>query len=264
MSLFRYPGGKTKQAATIAAFSGPVGTIVEPFVGGGSIFLHFLKTGMAQKAIINDKDPNISAFWKTMFGSSEHEFDKLVALVRQPVTLEHFNLLRKTPPLTLVDKAYYGLFFNRTTFSGISTAGPIGGQGQKSKWAVNCRYPTATLVREMTSIRNAYKGKVTVSSQDFGPFMALHRSDKNSLMYIDPPYYKKGSSLYPCQMPPADHIRLRDAVDNINVPFIVSYDTAPEVKKLYGAYTIKEISPLYTINGVKTFNKQGKEYVITP
>src|SRR5690242_4366828 len=72
MSFFRYPGGKSKLREQIAAkLKAIAGTADleyrEPFFGGGSIGLLFLKENQNLKRIwINDFDLGISSLWSTV------------------------------------------------------------------------------------------------------------------------------------------------------------------------------------------------------
>lgn len=53
-------------------------------------------------------------------------------------------------------------------------------------------------------------------------------------MYLDPPYYVKGQGLYENHYRHDDHIEIAKLVKTkINLPWIVSYDHAPEIVDMY-------------------------------
>jgi DNA adenine methylase len=56
--LIKYPGGKAALAPAIsAAFGEPCrGTYIEPFVGGGSVYLHRAAAGEVERAHLSDRD----------------------------------------------------------------------------------------------------------------------------------------------------------------------------------------------------------------
>jgi DNA adenine methylase len=64
---------------------------------------------------------------------------------------------------------------------------------------------------------------------------------QNSLVYLDPPYYENADRLYKNHYKHDDHLAIADLVVNkITLPWIVSYDNTPEIRKLYtGVSTIK-------------------------
>lgn len=260
MSIFRYPGGKTKLARVISAAASGKKYFAEPFVGGGSVFLHVLKHTDAH-VLINDKDPLIFAFWSVVFGHSPDDFDALVERIRSTdITIETFNTLRSTTPESTVDMAYYALFFNRTTFSGIRTSGPIGGYAQGGKYTVDCRFNTERIIAEMKSLRADYR-RVSVTGLDFADFIKTVPHD-DCLIYADPPYYVKGPQLYPETMDDADHERLATSLHGRR--FLLSYDAHPFIAALYEDWAdIRDVALTYTMTGTGRKNNKVTEYLIS-
>jgi DNA adenine methylase len=56
---------------------------------------------------------------------------------------------------------------------------------------------------------------------------------RQSFFCIDPPYFNKGSSLYTSFYKPADHKAVANAVLELEYPWIVTYDNAEEIRRLY-------------------------------
>lgn len=251
-SIFRYPGGKSRKAKVLLELMPSDMTLVEPFVGGGSIF-----SAYGGPAIINDKDRTIASFWKVLFGP-EPAFQELLGLMEQTPTIELFRQLREDKGSTRVDFAYRGIFFNRTTFSGIHKSHPIGGYGQTSQWTVDCRYDFSSLKKLMVELRDRKAG-TRVSCTDFEKFL-----DKNDgFVFADPPYYKQGDALYPEKMKPEDHERLRNALRKRK--FLLTYDDHPKVRELYADFKIETMEHLYTMrrHGPAPSNHKISELVIT-
>jgi len=267
MSLFRYPGGKSKLVKHFTPFV-PAGahTLYEPFVGGGSVFTYMLRNNLVQRASINDIDPFVSAFWKVLFGASDRDYENLIDLMDCRPTAKQFDTMRETKPVSIVDRAFYAIFFNRTTFSGIMSSGKIGGNAQTGKWTVDCRYNAPRLIAEANDLRR-YRDRVVVRNVDFSEVLPC--AGQGDFVYLDPPYIKKGGDLYTKShqlMSLEDHTRLRDVLRELSankIPFLLSYDVCDEVEELYAGFTFHNLAATHTISGKKTQNKKTKEYLIT-
>ncbi len=62
-------------------------------------------------------------------------------------------------------------------------------------------------------------------------------SDEHSFMYLDPPYYKNGSSLYLNAYNHQDHENLRDLMAGLrNLKWMISYDDVEEIHQLYEGF----------------------------
>lgn len=70
----------------------------------------------------------------------------------------------------------------------------------------------------------------------------------SSLVYLDPPYYVQGSSLYREFYRPENHRRLKSSLDALKLPWLLSYDNVDEIKELYCDYQQKEVSFSYSVH----------------
>lgn len=81
--------------------------------------------------------------------------------------------------------------------------------------------------------------KVVIENLDFQ--RVLHNYDrKNTLFYLDPPYYE-AEKYYSDRFIPDDHIRLKESLDHIKGKFVLSYNDCEYIRKLYNEYKIIEI-----------------------
>jgi DNA adenine methylase len=260
ISLLRYPGGKTKLLPILKEYISALGfkngdTWYEPFVGGGSVALNIACRYPHSSLYLNDLDQEIAALWRVISGNKE-AFDTLYHMIDLTPTIENFNYLRGREPTTDYERAFYAVYFNHTTFSGIRTSGPIGGAGQKSKWSISCRYNAKKIQKDLLSARKLLQGRTRVSDIDGIDFVRAI----NGFLYIDPPYFHKGESLYRHTI---DHSALAEVLkrkDN----WLLSYDAADEVKQLYDFANIDEVPARYSIAGKKYKWAGKKEYIITP
>ena len=83
-SFFRYPGGKSRLAKQIFnSIEGKVdlntvNSYIEPFIGGGSMFLYMVqRLEKLQYCVINDKDNGIYAIWETLLSNPDGLIGKI-------------------------------------------------------------------------------------------------------------------------------------------------------------------------------------------
>lgn len=214
------------------------------FVGGGSVALAFAKDNPHHSLFLNDLDPRIASFWSVVAGGGE-ELDALLKRMQTVPTVDLFYSIQETKPDSRLDKAYHAIFLNRTAFSGILHCGPIGGKKQAGRWKVNCRYHPDKLSGEILAAHRILMGRTIVTNQD-ALFTASYAS---GTLYLDPPYYVKGSQLYDVSMNHAQHIQLSNILRNKH-SWVLSYDRAPVLEEIYRQFAYVDIiTPTYTIQG---------------
>jgi DNA adenine methylase len=262
---FRYPGGKGKLAANpmFRSLLDPLlvgaDTFYEGFLGSASITLDVALRYPNMKFVATDYDFTISGFWELIGTGTDAQVQELIALIAQPPTVELFRALRAKPPVTLVERAYHAIFFNRTTFSGIAMAQPIGGFKQTSKWTINCRYNAPLLQKKVQNLRTLLAGRLTVTNED--AILWLQRIPAGVPLYLDPPYFVKGDVLYPIKMDEMQHGKLADVLVT-RTNWIMSYDICDEIREKYTFAKLIELGFRYSINGKKTEWKNTNEFLI--
>ena len=266
MTPFRYPGSKNKLLKTLRV---PLDKIIyngdsfsDAFVGGGSVLLDVATRHPQLKLFANDKDRWVYCFWKLVSRTDRRQLEDLFVLMKSSPTIDLFNELRQ--PFDDMDEvgcAYRCIFFNRTTFSGIASSGPIGGQAQKSKWTVDCRYNADRLIEKIEACHMLLSGRTTVENCDILEYKYLTHG--TGPVYLDPPYYVKGGSLYNAKMSGLDHKKLADTLLSRD-GWVLSYDDCPEIQSLYARKKTSVIVPVrYCINGEKSDWKSTGELIIT-
>ena len=252
ISPLRYPGGKRWilpfLIRLLEATGGRRKLFVEPFVGGGSVTMGLLESGYAENAVINDLDPLVAAFWSVVFSK---DVDALVDRVRTArVTLDEWNTLKAQDDDcgTDVDRAFRCLFLNRTSFSGIinRTAGPIGGNAQSGEYGVGCRFNLpriASRISELGRLRDrvlirgcgTWQGMADRIDMEIVPGSGFRPDDV--FWYLDPPFYHKADRLYRRWFETSDHDELHRFLGmTIYGHWLLSYDSAPEIERLYGGH----------------------------
>ncbi|MBC7767455.1 MAG: DNA adenine methylase [Phycisphaerales bacterium] len=239
-SPLRYPGGKAclfDLATSVLELNDlERGHYAEPYAGGCGLALKLLYGGHVSDIHINDIDPGVWAFWHCVLNRT----DAFVARVQKtPVTIKEWRRQQAiygrcdtSKPLAL---GFATFFLNRTNRSGvIKDAGVIGGLKQNGEYKIGCRFNRDDLSKRIRRVAK-YRDRIHLTNMDAIHFM--RRCEKKlpecSLLFIDPPYYKKGSSLYTSFYLAKDHARVAEVVTGLENPWIVTYDDAPEIRQLY-------------------------------
>jgi DNA adenine methylase len=239
----RYPGGKGKLVPYVKRIFDANdlvdGVYVEPYAGGAAVALELLLHEYARKIYINDISPGVAAFWRSVLGNT----DALsAAILGAKVTMEEWH--RQRAILLSPDEhddlalGYATFFMNRTNRSGILSAGVIGGKEQKGKWKLDARFNTVDLVKRIEAIARV-KNRIVFHQLDAIEFLdrVAPELPAKSLVYLDPPYYVKGSDLYLHHYRHDDHVSIAKRVAKLKSKnWIVSYDNAPEVRPLYSQF----------------------------
>jgi D12 class N6 adenine-specific DNA methyltransferase len=262
-SPLRYPGGKAAFAPFIAnlmklnKISG--GHYLEPYAGGAGVALELLFHGHASHIHINDLDPAIHAFWESVV----HHSDELLDLLwSTPITIEEWykwrSILRDSSNGDIVEKGFATLFVNRTNRSGILNAGVIGGKDQLGKYKLDARFKKEDIAARIKNIADK-KHKISVYCMDSLDILECCADilPKKSLVYLDPPYYKKGKQLYRNFYNHNDHVNIAKMIQkkSFKWPWIVSYDNTEEICKMYK----NSLSISYGINYTAQHHYTGNE-----
>lgn len=262
-SPLRYPGGKYKLYSYIKELvnQNNSSTYIEPFAGGSAISFALLFEGVVKKVIINDYDYSIYCFWHCVLNNP----DELINLIfNTPVTIEEWHKqkeIRKNiynyDPLKV---AFSTFFLNRTNRSGIiDKAGPIGGLEQNGEYKIDCRFNRITLAKKIKEIAR-YRDNIFLHNMDAMEFIEEEiLNTKRSFTFFDPPYYNKGHGLYTNFYNHGDHENLAKTINTLlkNRKWIVTYDTANEIKQFYHKSPFISFSLSYTLQS----KKSGLEYM---
>ncbi|PND37956.1 DNA methyltransferase [Paucibacter aquatile] len=239
----RYPGGKGKLVPFVKrileANSLVDGAYVEPYAGGAAVALELLLQEYVRKIYINDISAGVAAFWRSVLDNT----DALCAAISgASVTMDEWYRQREIQrqpdqhdDLTL---GFSTFFLNRTNRSGILNAGVIGGKAQTGKWKIDARFNAADLVTRIHAIARV-RERIEFHQQDALAFIdeIAPKLPSKSLLYLDPPYYVKGSDLYLHHYQHDDHLKIAKRIARLRTKnWIVSYDNAPEIGPMYGRF----------------------------
>lgn len=239
-SPLRYPGGKNKLAQfidKICVDNNISGHYVEPYAGGASVALYLLLEKRVQKITINDFDRSLYAFWWAVLNRTE-ALCKMIETtdITVDVWQEMKQVQKNKKNAPLLELGFSTLFLNRTNRSGILNGGIIGGLSQKGDYMIDCRFNKAAIIKRIKLIAN-HKNKIQLYNLDALELIRIvnkESSNKNTILYFDPPYFLKGPKLYMNSYKEDDHEKVASAIKDINdLHWIVSYDNNSKIKKMY-------------------------------
>jgi DNA adenine methylase len=156
---------------------------------------------------------------------------------------------RRAATAPLLHLGFAAFFLNRTNRSGIiESAGMIGGARQRGRWKLDARYNGPELAERIARVAR-YRDRIGVFNLDAVDFLRHCAGDlpPRALAYLDPPYYVKGQQrLYANYYNDADHATIAGVLPSLKFPWVVSYDDAPQIRRLYRGYRRTSYSLRYT------------------
>ncbi len=237
----------------------------EIFFGAGSICFELLeKQKNISKIQINDFDKGISALWTAVMIDSEGLIDKIKEYKPTKEDFYKFKeeLLNVPDSYDITEVGFKKLVIHQISYSGLGTrsGGPLGGEKQKSKYKIDCRWSPKTLIKNINKIQKLFNGVDIIGNKCWGKDFEEITYGNGAVLYLDPPYFIKGDELYQHSFSTEDHERLAACLKKCKHNWVLSYDSCAEIKQLYKWAKIKEISTMYSINGIT----EKKELLICP
>ena len=239
----RYPGSKkflVNYIDDLLASNNLLGcTFIEPYAGSVAVGLELLRRKHIERLVICEKDVLLYAFWECVFRHT----DELCSYIETtPITIETWLRLeelrdaKEAEPDNLVLLGFAGLFFNRTNFSGILKANPIGGINQTSQYRIDCRFNKTTIIKTIRDL-SKYEKTVEVYHNDAINFLqaqTMRFIANNCFVYLDPPYFEQGKKIYRHYYSNYDHLILARYIQKVRYyDWLISYDDAPFICGLY-------------------------------
>ena len=163
---------------------------------------------------------------------------------------QEFERLLKTQPETLTDieRAARFLYLQNQAFGGKVTGQSFG---------VSIDRPARFDFVKLNDRIRAVGGRlasVTIERQDFETFIKRYDT-KDTLFYLDPPYWGNETDYGKGVFTRADFERLRDCLTGIKGRFILSLNDTPQVKELFKNFTIEQTDVTYSISKTGCCNR---------
>jgi DNA adenine methylase len=261
-SPLRYPGGKQILFPTLCkllelnGFSGKC--YAEPYAGGAGAALGLLFGEHVDRLLLNDADPAIFSFWTSVLTKTD-EFLKLVR--DSPLTVEEWHrqkaIYSRPTKVGTLKLGFSAFYLNRCNRSGIiANAGVIGGLEQKGTWKIDARFNRTELMRRISRVAR-YSDRIAVFNLDALNFLEQHTNQpdqhKGCFVYLDPPYYVKGSQLYLSYYSDADHRALSSYLQKrAKFAWVLTYDDAEQIRSLYARLNVIPFNLRYSASTSRT------------
>lgn len=269
LSPLRYPGGK----AGFSPFLTDVldlndlrgVTYFEPYAGGAGAALALLADKVVSHIHINDADWRIYSFWKSVLEDSDWFVGQIMSAgLDLPEWHHHREVCLNPSNHSGREVGFAAFYMNRCNRSGVLGGGPIGGYEQKGEWRLDVRFTKEALADRVIQIGKV-KDEISVSNYDAVEFLKLRlpkgNGRKSAFVYLDPPYVVKGQRLYMNSYEPGDHDEIARYVGAQKLlPWVMSYDDATLVRKLYQDQQIGFLPINYSLQEKRSTN----ELVIAP
>lgn len=252
-SPLRYPGGKSLMTNFFVDLFRRNGlqeiVYAEPYAGGAGAAINLLLNGHVNEIVINDANIGIYSFWNYLIHNSEHFIQAVQDI---PVTLSEWHkqkeiITKEKEPSFELGVATF--FMSRTNRSGVILGGAIGGSTEekqnKAKYKIDCRFNKQDLIQRLKTIA-AKKEHIKATNEDALSF--LRQLDNNVFVYLDPPYYVKGKSLYMNHYDGKDHEKLAHYLQNeAGFNWVLSYDDVSQIRSLYAHSELYRFPLKYTV-----------------
>lgn len=277
----RYAGGKSRAIKHITPYVTNVNKIVSPFLGGGSLEVHWASLG--KEVVGYDLFDVLVNFWNVLLNNREELVEKLKEIT--PTSEEYSRIKEilmkwdntqemlkdwktdhyKRDEVINLDNvtaaAYY--YFNHNTSYGPGYLG----------WGSSV-YLTEKKWNDMIDKISKFElPKLSVEQGSFEEIIPKHNED---FLYLDPPYYlekdsdnKMFTGIYPMRNIPIhhdgfDHELLRDLLKKHKGGFILSYNNCETIREYYKEFEFHYPSWNYSMgNGEKRIGKNRTEAGIT-
>ncbi len=217
----------------------------------GGIFLR--RTQIPKAEIINDINGELVNLYRivrrypnTLYKETEFMF----------ASRQEFERLLKTQPETLTDieRAARFLYLQNQAFGGKVTGQSFGVSIDRP-----ARFDFVKLNDRIRAVGERL-ASVTIERQDFETFIKRYDT-KDTLFYLDPPYWGNETDYGKGVFTRADFERLRDCLTGIKGRFILSLNDTPQVKELFKNFTIEQTDVTYSISKTGCCNRS--ELIIT-
>ena len=266
--ILKWVGGKRQLLSEIIPLiDESCDNYVEPFIGGGAVLFRL----QPKKAIINDYNTELINVYRTV----RDDLDGLVALLKEH---EKYNssdyyyevrALDRTPDfdkMSNLEKAARIIYLNKTCYNGLYRVNSLGQFNSPYGRYKNPNIVNEVVLRAISKYLN--RNEISISSGDYKD--VLNDIEKNSFVYLDPPYmpisssssftgYTEGGFGYDKQ------VELKEECDKLNskgVHFLQSNSDCEEIRELYKDYRIKVVKAKRAINSDAKKRGQINEVLI--
>ncbi len=228
-------------------------TYAEPFVGMGGIF--FRRRLRPRAEIINDRARDVANLFRIL----QRHYPQFLEVLRfQLTTRAEFERLIATDPDTLTDleRAARFLYLQRTAFGGKVSGRNFGVSKDRP-----ARFNLTTLEPDLEDLHARLAG-VVIECLDWSGFLARYDGPA-TLFYLDPPYWGSEGDYGRALFDRAAFARMAEALASLKGRFLMSINDVPEIRDLFAAFHLAEVTTRYTIGAKNDPKARRAELLIS-
>ncbi len=248
-SIIAWVGGKKRlREQIIDEFpKEKLGLYVEVFGGAGWVLL--ARDKHAKYEVYNDINKNLSTLFKCVKYHRE-ELEKEIEF--NLYSRDEFNYQKKILNLdNMTDIQRSAIFFSLIKHS-------FGSKGLDFATRGRSKIEAISRFKDLAKRLD----RVVIENKDFEELLSVY-DRKDTLFYLDPPYYnsEKYYKDYGYKFDESDHLRLKSALDKVSGKWILSYNDNDFTRELYKNYNILEVERKECLSSDYN-DKQYKELII--
>lgn len=260
-SPLRYPGGKNRAISLISRhIPTDFDEFREPFVGGGSVFIHTKQKYPDKQFWINDLYRLLHIFWDRVQNNSDAVIAQIEAWKSQFSNgIELYRFLNENIDIfDSVQQAAAFFVYNRITFSGTTLSGGF------SNAAFEKRFTESSISRLRAAA--TLLSDIQITNLDYSE--VVNAPGNNVFIFLDPPYYSASkSALYGTNgnmHKGFDHERFAQTMRGCNHKWLITYDDCPYIRDLFNFAHITPWTQSYGMKNVGNHhNQSGQELFIS-
>jgi DNA adenine methylase len=259
-SPLRYPGGKSRAVERIASLIPEFTEFREPFVGGGSVFVHLKQKFPDRKFWINDIYKDLTVFWQELQNDSKSVIGQVWRYRDQFQNGKELHKFLQKHKIHFNETEIAAAFFifNRITFSGTTEAGGFSMQAFEKRF-------TDSSIERLEKMPEVLQG-VKITNLDYEE--TVNADGENVFLFLDPPYFSAtNSALYGKNghlHKSFDHERFAETLRNCRHRWLLTYDDSPFTRRLFSFANITGWDLMYGMrNQTPTSNQKGSELFIS-
>jgi DNA adenine methylase len=277
----RYAGGKSKAIKIITPYVKDVNKIVSPFIGGGSLEVHW--ASMGKEVIGYDLFDVLVNFWNVLLNNR----DELVLKLKEITpTGDEYNRIKEilmtwdnTQNMLKDWKTKHYVREEVITLDNITAAAYYYFNHNTSYGPGYLGWGSSVYLKEKKwndMIEKISKFDLPTLSVNQGSFETVIPKHSEDFLYLDPPYYlekdsdnKMFTGIYPMRNIPVhhngfDHEKLRDLLHNHKGGFVLSYNNCETIREYYKDFELFYPEWSYSMgNGETRIGKNREEMGIT-
>lgn len=247
--VFKWPGGKRKQAKRLIELMPEHKCFLEVFFGGGALF--FARGNRAKCEVINDANGELINLYDVI----KHDLDGLLNELQWQISARELFKRFKTADLSALNevrRAARFLFLQQHSFGGKVT-------GQTFGTDTTCGAPNFESLKLRLVAAHSRLNGVYVENLDWRSCIGKY-DRKHTFAYFDPPYWKLAG--YGMQFDWPEYVEMAEVMASADSKIMLSINDHPDIRNLFGSFRTEEVAVRYTNGGAKSRRNDSVELII--